>query len=173
MSFKSIRDSYSQLIQAFNESGVKLNESQKASLDTFILALESKMSRQKEATVKATKKIVTEHLEKQYKTVFESIMKHQAENAELAGKIQSKIQSINESKRISHAVDNYLDLYVESILPEKKIVDYDRMQKLETLHESLKDLLVVDEDAVKAKKIQLEESFNKSKKDYETKIAKL
>lgn len=173
MSFKSIRDSYSQLIQSFAEAGVKLNESQKASLDTFIVALESKMSKQKEATVKATKKVVTEHLEKEYKKVFESIMKHQAENAELAGKVQSKIQSINESKKMARKVDNYLGLYVESILPEKKIVDYDRMQKLETLHESLKDLLVADEDAVKAKKQQLEESFKKSKKNYETQIAKL
>lgn len=173
MSFKSIRDSYSQLIQAFSESGVKLNESQKASLDTFIVALESKMSKQKEATVKATKKVVIEHLEKEYQKVFESILEHQAENAELAGKIQSKIQSINESKKISRAVNNYLDLYVESILPEKKIVDYDRMQKLEALHESLKDLLVVNEDVVKAKTAQLEESFSKNKKDYETQIAKL
>lgn len=173
MSFKSIRDSYSQLIQSFAEAGVKLNESQKASLDTFIVALESKMSKQKEATVKATKKVVTEHLEKEYKKVFESIMKHQAENAELAGKVQSKIQSINEAKKMARKVDNYLGLYVESILPEKKIVDYDRMQKLETLHESLKDLLVADEDAVKAKKQQLEESFEKSKKNYETQIAKL
>jgi hypothetical protein len=73
MSLKSIRESYAGLINAFAEAGVKLDESQKASLDTFIVALESKMSKQKEATVKATKKIVTEHLEKQYKNVFESI----------------------------------------------------------------------------------------------------
>jgi hypothetical protein len=127
MSLKSIRESYASLINAFTEAGVKLNESQKASLDTFIVALESKMSKQKEATVKATKKIVTEHLEKEYKKVFESIMKHQAENAELAAKVQSKIQSINESKKIARKVNSYLDLYVESVLPKKTIVDYDRM----------------------------------------------
>ena len=173
MSLKSIRESYAGLINAFTEAGVKLNESQKASLDTFIVALESKMSKQKEATVKATKKIVTEHLEKEYQKVFESIMKHQAENAELAAKVQSKIQSINESKKIARKVNNYLDLYVESVLPKKTIVDYDRMQKLETLHESLKNMLVVDEDAVQSKKAELTESFNKDKKAYETKIAKL
>lgn len=64
-------------------------------------------------------------------------------------------------------------MYVESVLPEKTIVDYDRMRKLETLHESLKDLLVVDEDAVLAKKKQLSKKFGKAKRDYETKIAKL
>ena len=52
MSLKSIRESYAGLINAFAEAGVKLDESQKASLDTFIVALESKMSKQKEATVK-------------------------------------------------------------------------------------------------------------------------
>jgi len=48
-------------------------------------------------------------------------------------------------------VNHYLDLYVESVLPKKTIIDYDRMEKLEKIHESLKDLLVADEDAVKAK----------------------
>lgn len=173
MSLKSIRESYSNLITAFSDAGVKLNESQKASLDTFVLALESKMSKQKEKAIKVTKKIVSEHLEKEYKKVFESIMKHQAENAELASKIQSKIQSINESKKIARKVNNYLDLYVESVLPKKTIVDYDRMQKLEKIHESLKTMLVVDEDAVQAKKAELTESFNKDKKALETQIAKL
>lgn len=173
MSLKSIRESYAGLINAFAEAGVKLDESQKASLDTFIVALESKMSKQKEATVKATKKIVTEHLEKQYQKVFESIMKHQQENALIASKIQSKVQHIKESKKMARKLDNYLSLYVESVLPKKTIVDYDRMQKLETLHESLKDMLVADEDAVQLKKSQLQESFNKSKKSYETQIAKL
>lgn len=173
MSLKSIRESYAGLISAFAEAGVKLNESQKASLDTFIVALESKMSKQKEATVKATKKIVTEHLDREYKKVFESFLKHQAENAELAAKIQNKIRSINESKKIARKVSNYLDLYVESVLPKKTIVDYDRMQKLETLHESLKNILTVNEDAVQTKKAELTESFSKDKKNLETQIAKL
>ena len=173
MSLKSIRESYAGLIEAFTKAGVKLNESQKASLDTFIVALESKMSKQKEATVKATKRIVTEHLDKQYKQVFESFMQHQAENAELAAKIQNKIQSINESKKLARKVGNYLDLYVESVLPKKTIVDYDRMQKLEKIHESLKNMLVVDEDSVQQKKAELTESFNKDKKALETQIAKL
>lgn len=173
MSLKSIRESYSKLIKAFTDAGVQLNESQKANLDTFIVALESKMSKQKEATVRVTKKIVTEHLEKEYKAVFESILKHQAQNAELAAKVQSKVQSLNESKKLARKVSNYLDLYVESVLPKKTIVDYHRMQKLEALHESLKDLLVVDEDSVQAKKEQLEESFNADRKKLETQIARL
>ena len=94
-------------------------------------------------------------------------MKHQQENSLIASKIQSKVQHIKESKKMARKLDNYLSLYVESVLPNKTIVDYDRMQKLETLHESLKNMLVVDEDAVQLKKAELTESFNKDKKAYE------
>ena len=173
MSLKSIRTSYSKFLNVLNDAGVKLNESQKADLDSFILAIESKMAKQKETAIKATKKIVTEHLEAEYKKVFESIMKHQAENAELASKVQEKITMLKESKKIARKVNDYLDMYVESVLPKKTIVDYDRMQKLEKIHESLKDMLVADEDAVQAKKAELTESFNKDKKALETQLAKL
>ena len=173
MSLKSIRESYSKFITTLESAGVKLNESQKTSLDGFILAIESKMQKNKEQAIKATKKIVTEHLEKQFKEVFESIMKHQAENVELASKVQNKITAVNESKKIARKVNDYLDMYVESVLPKKTIVDYDRMQKLEKIHESLKDMLVADEDAVKAKQEQLAESFAADKKALETQIAKL
>lgn len=173
MSLKSIRESYSKFISTLEGAGVKLDESQKTSLDGFILAIESKMQKQKETAIKATRKIVEEHLEKQYKEVFESIMKHQAENIDLASKVQNKITAVNESKKIARKVNDYLDLYVESVLPKKTIIDYDRMNKLEKVHESLKDLLVADDDAVKAKKEQLAESFAKDKKELETQIAKL
>jgi len=152
MSLKSIRTNYGKLLSAFQAAGVKLDESQKAELDTFIVALESKMNQMKEATVKATKKVVTEHLDKEYRQVVESIMKHQAQHDILAGKIQTKIRAINESKKLSRKLNDYLSLYVESALPEKLIVDYDKMHKLENLHESLKDLLAVNEDTVQIKK---------------------
>ena len=97
MSLKSIRESYSKFISTLENAGVKINESQKADLDSFILAIESKMQKQKELAIKSTKKIVTEHLEAEYKKIFESIMQHQSENVELAGKIQSKITALKES----------------------------------------------------------------------------
>lgn len=173
MSLKSIRKSYSKFLNVLNDAGVKLNESQKADLDSFILAIESKMAQQKETAIRATKKVVTEHLESEYKKVFESIMKHQAENAEIASKLQKKITAINESKKIARKVNDYLELYVESVLPKKTVVDYDRLSKLERLHEQLKDMLVVDEEAVCAKKAELQESADSWKKAYETEIAKL
>jgi len=63
-------------------------------------------------------------------------------------------------------------LYVESILPKKTIIDFDRMQKLEKIHESLKDLLVVNDDAVESKVKSLEESYKTKKSQCETEVAK-
>jgi len=62
--------------------------------------------------------------------------------------VQNKIAKINESKKLAVQVNDFLDLYVESVLPKKTIIDYDRMQKLEAIHESLKDVLLLNDDAV-------------------------
>ena len=80
---------------------------------------------------------------------------------------------LTEAKKISKDVNDYLDLYIESVLPKKTIIDYDRMQKLEKLHESLKDLLVVNDDAVEQKKKQLDESLKSEKSKCQTEVAKI
>ena len=172
MNLKSLRESYAKFVKVLETAGVKLNESQKADLDTFVLAIESKMQKQKELAVKATKKIVTEHLESEYKKMFDKILEHQAENAKISEKIQKKITSIKEGKKLARKIDNYLSMYVESKFPEKAIVDYDRMQKLESLTESLRELLVVDNEAVQKKQKQLQESFDAKRKELETQLAK-
>jgi len=82
------------------------------------------------------------------------------------------VTQINESRKIASHVDNFLDLYVESVLPKKTIVDYDRMAKLERIHESLKDALLVTEDAVEAKIEKLEESYRVKESKCETQVAK-
>lgn len=173
MSLKSIRESYSKLLTTFNDAGIKLNESQKSDLDTFVLALESTMSKQRQDAIRKTKKAVTEKLEAEYKTIFESILKNQAENARLASEIQTAAVKMNESKKIANKVNDYLDLYVESVLPKKTVVDYDRMQKLERIQESLRDTLMLDDDVVEAKKAQLEESFKKRKAKMQSEVAYL
>lgn len=173
MRLKRIRESYSRFLTVLKESGVKLNASQKNDLDTFMLALESTMNKQKESTIKATKKIVTEKLEKEYQTVFESFVKHIQQNNELAAKIQNTVTKINESKKMAHKVNDYLNVYVESVLPKKTIVDYDKLKKLETVVESLRDTLLVNDEAVEAKKKALKKRFVSEKKQFETEIAKL
>lgn len=173
MSLKSIRDSYSKLLTVFKDAGVVLNESQKADLDTFVLALESTMESQRKQAIKMTKKAVEAKMEKEYREVFESVMTNMHKNACLASKIQNKVSQIEESKKIAQTVDEYLDLYIEKVLPKKTVIDYDRMRKLEKLHESLKDALVADEDAVQAKIQKLEESFKVKQSKCETEVARV
>ena len=173
MSLKSIRDSYAKLLNTFNRAGIKLNENQKTDLDGFVLAIESTMSKQRESAIKKTKKVVTEKLEGEFKSLFESILAKVRENNILASKIQDMNTKMVESKKIAENVDKYLELYVESVLPKKTIIDYDRMQKLERLHESLKDMLVVDDKAIADKAKALDESMKTEKSKCETEVAKM
>lgn len=173
MTLKSLRSNYTRLLKAFDQAGVKLNESQKESLDTFMLDLETKINETRNAAIKATKKVVEEKLEKEYKTVVESILAHQKEIMETSGKIQAKKAEQAQRKAISESVDNYLDTYIQEVLPKKTIVDYDRMKKLESLHESLKDLLVVNDEAVEAKVEKVKADFVKESSELKATVEAL
>lgn len=173
MSLQSIRESYSKLLTAFDDAGVKLNESQKSDIDSFILALESTMSDQRQTTIKKTKAAVESKLEKQYRAMFESIMSNMQKNNALASKIQSLAIRIEESKKIAEKVSDYLDEHVAEVLPEKVVVDYARLHKLEQIHESLKQSLAFSDDTVEEAKKNLEKTFKKNKGKLETEIAKM
>ena len=173
MSLKGIRDNYQKLLATLNEAGVKLDASQKSTLDGFILAVESTISDQRKKAIEMTKKATEAKLEKEYGKVFESILQHTHENFKLASKIQDRVTVLKESAKISDKVDNYLELYTESVCPKKDIVDYAKMKKLEQINESLRDVLLANDDAVVEKKAQLEESFKKAKGKLETEVAKM
>lgn len=173
MSLKTVRDSYDKLLKTLNEAGIKLDASQKSTLDGFILAIESTMSKQRKNAILMAKRITEAKMEKEYAKVFESIMRHTHENFKVAAKIQDKVTSLKESKKISDKVGNYLDLYVESVCPKKNIVDFAKMKKLEQINESLREVLLVNDDSVAEKKQQLEESFKKQKSELETEVAKM
>lgn len=173
MSLKHIRENYARLLNAFKEAGVKLTESQKKDIDGFMLAIESTAEQTKQATIKATRNVIEEKLAKEYKSVVESILAHQHKHAELAGKIQNRITKIKESKKIAHAVDGYLDSVLADALPKEKIVDYDRLNKLESVFESLKDTLLVNDATVEEKRKELTESFEADRKALDKKVASL
>ena len=173
MSLRSIRESYSKLLTAFEKAGVKLTENQKNDVDGFVMAIESTMSKQRESVIRKTKKLVEENLEKKFVDIFNKTFKMMEENHEYASKIQKLSNKITESRKMANEVNEFLDHYIEGVLPKKTIIDYDRMQKLESLHESLKDLLVVNDAEVEAKKTQLDESFKSEKSKCETEVAKL
>ena len=92
MNLKSLRESYNKLLDSFKEMGVTLNESQQENVDNFMLQLESKLKDVRDVAIKTTKKMVTEKLDAEYKELFESILKHMNENAEVSSKIQNKIK---------------------------------------------------------------------------------
>lgn len=170
MSLKSIKKNYTTLLKAFSEAGVKLNESQKDSLDNFVMDLEKTLNEQRDQTILATKKVVEEKLEKEYKEVIESIIKHQKEHSELAGKVQDKVNVINESNKIADAVDSFLGEYVEEILPKKALVDYEKMQKLEKIQESLKEMFLVSDVEIEKKTVALKESLEKEAQELKDKL---
>ena len=151
MALKTLQRKYDELLKVFESVGVKLDESQKNSLDTFMVDFQNKLTETRDNAIKATKKIVEERLEKEYKTVFESIIGHQKEIFEKSGKIDvARSQSI-----MSEAIDQYLSEHVKEALPKKSIVDYKRMRRLEQIQESMKDMLLVNDDAVEKKVEQM------------------
>ena len=147
MALKTLQKKYDELLKVFEEVGVTLTESQKESLDTFMLDFQNKLNETRDNAIKATKKLVEEKMEREFKEVFESITAHQKEVFEKS----QKIDLIKSHKLLSEAVDQYLNDYVKEVLPKKSIVDYSRMQKLEQIHESLKGMLLVNEDSVEKK----------------------
>ena len=138
-----------------------------------MLQLESKLKDVRDVAIKTTKKMVTEKLDAEYKELFESILKHMNENAEVSSKIQNKINEMKVVEELSESVNGFLDEHVEEILPKKDIVDYERMQKLEQIHESLKNMLGVEIMNIEGGNKELVEGFEKEKADYSKKIEEL
>lgn len=169
MNLTSLRKSYSKLIGSFREAGVVLSESQQENLDSFMLMLEKKMVEVKENAVRET----TDKLEAEYKKVFESVLSHMQENHDISLKVSEKTTEEKVTKRISEAVDNYLDMYMEEVLPKKTIVDYERMKKLESVQESLRNVLFFNDASIAAKKTELENEFKNEKTILESKISEL
>ena len=173
MNLKSLRESYNKLLDSFKEMGVTLNESQQENVDNFMLQLESKLKDVRDVAIKTTMKMVTEKLDAEYKELFESILKHMNENAEVSSKIQNKINEMKVVEELSESVNGFLDEHVEEILPKKDIVDYERMQKLEQIHESLKNMLGVEIMNVEGGNKELVENLKKEKTEYSKKIEDL
>ena len=131
------------------------------------------MTEQRQKAIKLAKRVTEAKLEKEYAQVFESILRHTHENFKTAAKIQDHVTMLKESSKIADKVENYLDLYVESVCPKKTIVDVAKMKKLEQINESLREVLLVNDDSIAKKKAQLEESFKKEKGKLETAVAKM
>lgn len=165
---RTLRENYSRLLQGLKRSGVKLSDRQKSDLDTFIVALEHKINESKKITARKTKKLVTENLEEKYEHLVGKILKHLQEHVDMASKIETRKARLNERKKVAHHVSNYLDLYLESVLPKKKIVDYGDWNRMKKTFGVLREALLVDEKSVQKKRLALEKEF-----EHKNKILKL
>lgn len=165
MDYKSIKESCKNLVDSLEKSGIILSESQKNDIGQFASLLEERIWKAKRDAVRRT----TERLDRKYREVFESVLERQIQHDKLASDIQNKITVLKESKRVEpgleKAIDGYLDTYVESILPKKTIIDYDRMQKLERIVESVKDTLVFTDSDINERKQKIDESYAKKESE--------
>ena len=66
--------------------------------------------------------------------------------------------------KVVESLDNYLKTYINEVIPESIVVDYDRIQKLEKTFEVLKESLLVVDPVVEAKVKELNESTGKELK---------
>jgi hypothetical protein len=148
MSLKTVKKNYISLLKAFSDAGVTLTESQKDTLDNFITNLQETMDKQRDMTIRATKKIVEERLEKEYKSEVESLMKEMRANSELAGKIQQKVCESETSKGLVDAVDSYLTEHVSEVLPKKTIIDYTEMRRNQRIVESLRNTFMISDPEI-------------------------
>lgn len=157
--YKSIRDISAELLNTFKTAGVKLTEGQKADIDGFIKTIEHKINETKLNTIRATKKIVEKNSEEEFKKVFDQIFENLSKHSQLCEKLKTRATQINESKKMAKTLDSYLDLHIKEAMPQEKIVNEAKLKKLQTLVESMKDMLLISDDDVSSKKKEIAKKY--------------
>lgn len=66
--------------------------------------------------------------------------------------------------KVVESLDSYLKTYINEVIPESVVIDYDRIQRLEKTFQVLKESLLVTDAVVEAKVLELNESANKELK---------
>lgn len=184
----SIDKNLDSLVETFEKAGVKLTESQKAEIRKSVREL-SPTEAARDAKFRAIFETIQHNMDVHGKLVAK---KQEAEFAKKERRYQELIESMKtafeENKRLTieaeraaarkrldealavektksaEAVEKYLDEYLAKTIPEKQLVDYKRMQELETIVESLKDALALTNEDV-------EKRLSAIKQGYETKLA--
>lgn len=165
MTRKTIRENLNGLLDALKAAGVALNESQEMAISKSMDKILDSIAESEREAVTATKVIVERKMDAEYKKVVESLIHNLLEHAELTSEIQKgaimREAKAQATKLIAEKVDSYLTKYVDKMVSEKTAVDYNKLKKYETLFESMKDVLVVNEDAVKEAISKAEAKYRK------------
>lgn len=166
MTRKTIRENLNGLLDALKAAGVTLTESQEMAISKSMDKILDSIAESEREAVTATKMIVEKRLEAEYKKTVESIIHNLMEHAELANAVQKgaikREAKAEATKVIAEKVDAYLNKYVDKMVTEKTAVDYNKLKKYETLFESMKDVLVVNDSSVKDAIAKAEEKYRKS-----------
>lgn len=170
------------MIQDLVQNGV-ITESQSPSFDPIIDFFMEKLNEADSRAINASKKLSEKALEE-----YDSRMKKTISTTikllerSYANKLRIAASKINRqaTDRIVEAIDKYLDIYLAKMLPEGLVVDYDRLNNLERLFESMRCALgvnskfVYDQFKALSEEADEEEDAEKSKiKDLEEQIAEL
>lgn len=165
------------LLASFKDAGVKLSEGQKSDIDNFIKAIESKLDEQKRLAIEATKSVVERRMEKEYRRVIESILTHYENYAALVEKIGSVKTKINEREQIAESVDSFLTAAIDELVPESSIVDYHRLQLLESKFAEIKGAVISSDkelsNAITEAREAIADKFARKEKVYKHNMANM
>lgn len=182
----TIREKFETLVKGLVESKV-ITESQSSSFEPIIEQFEMLVKESETKAIKAAAQVTESRMaeydkdvKKQLTETFKQLKRHNEATVKLA---KHKAAALAERK-IVDAVDAYLNEYVEKLLPESLVVDYDRLQKLEAMQESLKRTLIINDkviyktakklkEAVEAEIEEEDDSTAKKIKDLEEQVADL
>lgn len=167
-SYKTIREISEKLISSLASAGVVLTEEQKADVDAFLSAIESKLDEQKHAAIQATKTVVERRMDEEYKKVMESILKHQDIYNRLLEKIAVAEATKKVTEEMAEAVDGFIGEKLEECIPDETIVDYHRLQSLEKTMAVLKEAMLLGDSevqqAITESEKRIAESYSKKEK---------
>ena len=182
----TIREKFETLVKGLVESKV-ITESQSSSFEPIIEQFEMLVKESETKAIKAAAQVTESRMaeydkevRKQLAETFKQLKRHNVATVKLA---KQKATELAERKVVD-AVDAYLNEYVEKLLPESLVVDYDRLQKLEAMQESLKRTLIINDkviyktakklkEAVEAEIEEEDDSTAKKIKDLEEQVADL
>jgi len=166
-----------QLIESFKASGMTLNESQQNELNEFVDSLKTKITEArnegkataKEIAIKLAEAALEEY-DAEVKETTETLIKAIDEN--YAQKIEVKVNETLETEKATlvEKIDDYLKLYIEEIIPESLVVDYDRMQRQMKAINTIKETLLVTDDEVQARAKEVAESISEELSDAKAKL---
>lgn len=182
----TIREKFDELVKGLVAQQV-ITESQSSAFEPVIEQFEKLVKESETKAIKAAATVTEARMaeydsavKKQLSETFKALKRHNALTCKLE---KAEAVKIAEAKVVD-AVDSYLNEYVKKMLPESLVVDYDRLQRLEAMHESFKKALIINDsvvynaakklkEAVEAEVKEEADETEKKIKDLEEQVAEL